>query len=205
MVTALRGLGVVFPRLTLMTAGAAEVSRLLEMCADDAAVRRYGHRALLTGLMALAGAAPAGALGAADVAVLSRAERLALPPGPTHSDPRPGRTHQYCAHHWLRSAGDCRPRRIRFPDVCQLDHRHTQSAVSVQTGCPAIESNSKLSSAHEGVAHARPGAARCGGRRIEITTHGASSRKRLSFCKESLKTRRGTRQTLLLNYVVAQY
>ena len=80
-VTALRGLALVFPRLALMTDGAAEVSRLLEMCADDAAVRRYGHRALLTGLMALAGAAPvAAALGAADVAVLSRAQRLALPP-----------------------------------------------------------------------------------------------------------------------------
>jgi Zn-dependent protease with chaperone function len=81
-VTALRGLALVFPRLSLMTDGAAEVSRLLEMCADDAAVRRYGHRALLTGLMALAGAAPTAALGAADVAVLSRAERLALPPAP---------------------------------------------------------------------------------------------------------------------------
>jgi hypothetical protein len=63
-----------------MTQGAAEVSRLLEMCADDVAVRRFGHQALLTGLMALAGATPAAALGAADIAVLSRAERLAIPP-----------------------------------------------------------------------------------------------------------------------------
>ncbi|WP_099041871.1 M56 family metallopeptidase [Mycobacterium neglectum] len=80
MVTALRGLALVFPRLALMTRGAEEVSRLLEMCADDAAARRHGHRALLTGLMALAGGAPVAALGAADVAVLNRAERLALPP-----------------------------------------------------------------------------------------------------------------------------
>lgn len=80
MVTALRGLALVLPRLALMTRGAAEVSRLLEMCADDAAARRHGNRALLTGLMALAGGAPAAALGAADVAVLNRAERLALPP-----------------------------------------------------------------------------------------------------------------------------
>ncbi|WP_102143086.1 M56 family metallopeptidase [Mycobacterium hubeiense] len=79
-VTALRGLALVFPRLALMTRGAAEVSRLLEMCADDAAARRHGKRALLTGLMALAAGAPAAALGAADVAVLNRAERLALPP-----------------------------------------------------------------------------------------------------------------------------
>jgi hypothetical protein len=50
------------------------------MCADDAAVRRYGNDALLAGLMALAGGAPTAALGAADVAVLNRAERLALPP-----------------------------------------------------------------------------------------------------------------------------
>jgi beta-lactamase regulating signal transducer with metallopeptidase domain len=80
MVTTLRGLALVFPRLALMTQGAAEVSRLLEMCADDVAVRRFGQQALLTGLMALAGATPAAALGAADIAVLSRAERLAIPP-----------------------------------------------------------------------------------------------------------------------------
>jgi Zn-dependent protease with chaperone function len=79
-VTMLRGLALVFPWLSLMTRGAAEVSRLLEMCADDAAVRRYGNDALLAGLMALAGGVPAAALGAADVAVLNRAERLALPP-----------------------------------------------------------------------------------------------------------------------------
>ncbi|CRZ14390.1 M56 family metallopeptidase [Mycolicibacterium neworleansense] len=79
-VTALRGLAMVFPRITLMTRGAVEVGRLLEMCADDAAARRFGQHTLLGGLMALAGATPAQALGAADVALLSRAERLALPP-----------------------------------------------------------------------------------------------------------------------------
>lgn len=78
--TVLRSLAVVFPRLTLMTRGANDVGRLLEMCADDAAARRHGQRTLLAGLMALAGATPAEALGAADVALLSRAERLALPP-----------------------------------------------------------------------------------------------------------------------------
>jgi Zn-dependent protease with chaperone function len=75
----LRSIAVVFARVPLMTAGAAEVSRLLEMCADDAAARRHGREALLSGLLALAGAAPAPALGAASLAVLTRAERLALP------------------------------------------------------------------------------------------------------------------------------
>ncbi len=79
-VTTLRGLALVFPWLDLMTRGSAEVSRLLELCADDAAARRYGHHVLLTGLMALAGGSPAAALGAADIAVLNRARRLADPP-----------------------------------------------------------------------------------------------------------------------------
>nr|MDT0524302.1 M56 family metallopeptidase [Streptomyces sp. DSM 41633] len=81
-VTALRGLAMVFPRVRLMTRAATDVGRLLEMCADDAAVRRHGQRSLLAGLMALAGTTPAQALGAADVALLNRAERLALPPAP---------------------------------------------------------------------------------------------------------------------------
>jgi Zn-dependent protease with chaperone function len=77
----LRSLAVVFARVPVMTEGAAEVSRLLEMCADDAAARQYGREALLSGLLALAGAAPAPALGAASIAVLTRAERLMQPPG----------------------------------------------------------------------------------------------------------------------------
>jgi Zn-dependent protease with chaperone function len=79
-VTTLRGLALVVPWLALFTRGAAEVSRLLEMCADDVAARRYGRHVLLTGLMALAGGSPAAALGAADIAVLNRAQRLAVPP-----------------------------------------------------------------------------------------------------------------------------
>lgn len=78
-VAVLRGLARVLPRSTLFTDGVTEVARLLEMCADDAAARRHGRRALLSGLMALAGAAPAPALAAADIAVLTRAERLARP------------------------------------------------------------------------------------------------------------------------------
>ena len=80
-VTALRGLAAAFPRLTLMRQGAAEVSRLLEMCADDASARRHGSDVLLSGLITMCRATPAGALAAADVAVLARVERLAMPPG----------------------------------------------------------------------------------------------------------------------------
>jgi Zn-dependent protease with chaperone function len=80
--TILRGVATVFSRLTLMDQAATEVSRLLEMCADDAAARCHGRHALVGGLMALVAAVPAGALGAADVAVLSRAQRLLSRPEP---------------------------------------------------------------------------------------------------------------------------
>ncbi len=79
-VAALRSLASVFPSLALMTGGAAEVARLLEMCADDVAVRHHGNAALLSGLRSLVDAAPAEALGAADIAVLARAERLIARP-----------------------------------------------------------------------------------------------------------------------------
>jgi Zn-dependent protease with chaperone function len=79
-VTGLRGLAAVAPRLALFTEGLQHVSRLLEMCADDAAARRHGRRALLSGLVTLCRAAPAEALAAADLAVLARAERLAAAP-----------------------------------------------------------------------------------------------------------------------------
>jgi Zn-dependent protease with chaperone function/uncharacterized membrane protein len=79
-VSALRALAAVFPRLRLITEGAQQVSQLLEMCADDVATRRHSSRALLSGLVALSTTAPAGALAAADLAVLARAERLATPP-----------------------------------------------------------------------------------------------------------------------------
>ena len=79
-VSALRALAAVFPRLSLITEGAQQVSCLLEMCADDVAARRHSSRALLSGLIALCTAAPAEALAAADLAVVARAERLASPP-----------------------------------------------------------------------------------------------------------------------------
>ena len=79
-VSVLRALAAVFPRISLITEGVQQVSRLLEMCADDVAVRRHSSRALLSGLITLCTAAPAEALAAADLAVLARAERLARPP-----------------------------------------------------------------------------------------------------------------------------
>jgi Zn-dependent protease with chaperone function len=77
-----RGLGAALPRLELFTAGATEVARLLEMCADDAAARRHGAPTVLRAMLALSSAAPIprGALGATGVDVLARAERLAAPP-----------------------------------------------------------------------------------------------------------------------------
>ncbi|MEC3974431.1 M56 family metallopeptidase [Amycolatopsis sp. H20-H5] len=79
-----RGLAAILPRIALVATGAAEIARLLEMCADDAAARTHGRGTVLQALLALSGAAPipAGALGASGVGVLARAERLAAPPGP---------------------------------------------------------------------------------------------------------------------------
>lgn len=79
-VTTLRGLAAVFPMLTLIREGLSQVSRLLEMCADDDSARRYGATTLLSGLTALCGPSPIGALAVADLAVRERAERLAMPP-----------------------------------------------------------------------------------------------------------------------------
>jgi hypothetical protein len=88
-VAVVRGLAATFPRLSLMTQGAQQVSRLLEMRADDAAAEQHGRASLLGGLLALTGSMPAtsGVLGATGVAVLARAERLA-----TVTEVRRGRT-----------------------------------------------------------------------------------------------------------------
>lgn len=67
----------------LVRAAEAEVGRLLEMCADDAAACRYGHTSLVTALVALSvGPLPELALGASGAATLSRARRLLAPPSP---------------------------------------------------------------------------------------------------------------------------
>lgn len=81
LLAATRGLATVLPRIELFTTGATEIARLLEMCADDAAVRGHGSRTVLGALLTLSGAVslPAGALGATGVGVVARAERLAAP------------------------------------------------------------------------------------------------------------------------------
>ncbi len=75
-VAALRSLTAFLPHVALFSLGAARVTALLEMCADDVAARRHGRQPLLAGLLALTGANPSHALGAASVAVLTRAQRL---------------------------------------------------------------------------------------------------------------------------------
>lgn len=77
-----RALADTAPRITLFTTGATDVARLLEMCADDRAMRTHEPRTLLHGLVALAGGpVPNGAVGAGNIAVLDRADRLASPAG----------------------------------------------------------------------------------------------------------------------------
>lgn len=77
----LRALATAMPRLPLFGHAAASVGRLVEMCADDAAARRHGRPALVSGLVALAGQKPLtdNALGAADTAAFARAMRLTSP------------------------------------------------------------------------------------------------------------------------------
>jgi Zn-dependent protease with chaperone function len=80
----LRAVATTLPGLRLFTVGAAEIARLLEMCADDKAADEHGSLPLLGGLLAIVGVvepAPPGALAAAGTAVLARAERLADPVG----------------------------------------------------------------------------------------------------------------------------
>lgn len=48
-----RGLAVVFPWFRLFTVGAAAVGRLLEMCADDVAVRIHGRDRVLAAMLAM--------------------------------------------------------------------------------------------------------------------------------------------------------
>ncbi len=78
-----RALATAMPRLRLFTIGAAEIARLVEMRADDAAARRHGGRTVISALLALSGvpALPASALGATAVGVVERVERLLVPAG----------------------------------------------------------------------------------------------------------------------------
>jgi Zn-dependent protease with chaperone function len=86
-----RALAASMPRIRLFSVAQVEVARLLEMCADDTAVRRHGPTALLSALLTLAGAEaiPSPALGASTVGVASRVSRLTEPETPAR---------RVCAH-----------------------------------------------------------------------------------------------------------
>jgi Zn-dependent protease with chaperone function len=76
-----RALATSLPRIRLFTVAQMDVARLLEMCADDSAIRRHGPTALLSALLTLAGAdaMPSHALGASTVGIVARVSRLAEP------------------------------------------------------------------------------------------------------------------------------
>ena len=87
-----RCLAAVFPAVPVFRRGSAEVARLAEMSADDAAARRAGRRPLIEALLAIGtgkpvpgkavpgGAVPGGAMAAASYAVAARVHRLLDPP-----------------------------------------------------------------------------------------------------------------------------
>ena len=77
-----RGLAAVFPAVPLFARGPQNVTRLAEMCADDAATRHSGRRTLMAALLVMAtgAAVPASALGVMACAVTARLQRLAEAP-----------------------------------------------------------------------------------------------------------------------------
>jgi Zn-dependent protease with chaperone function len=77
-----RGLAASFPGVPVFTRGPAEVARLAELCADDAAARRSGRPVLVAALVAMGTgtAVPAPALAVTSGAVTARVHRLLDPP-----------------------------------------------------------------------------------------------------------------------------
>ncbi|HXA11744.1 MAG TPA: M48 family metalloprotease [Mycobacterium sp.] len=77
-----RALASSLPGIRIFTVAEQEVSRLLEMCADDTAARAHGTATMLGAILTLAGAGPipAGALGTSTVGLSARVTRLAAPP-----------------------------------------------------------------------------------------------------------------------------
>jgi Zn-dependent protease with chaperone function len=76
-----RGLRAAFPGVPLFTTAPAEVTRLTEMCADDAASRRSGRSVLVAALLTMGTGAvvPASALAATGCDVTARVQRLMEP------------------------------------------------------------------------------------------------------------------------------
>jgi len=81
-----RGLAASFPGVPVFTQGPAEVARLAELCADDAAARRSGRSALVAALLAMGtgAAVPDPALAVTSGAVTARVHRLLDPPRRGH-------------------------------------------------------------------------------------------------------------------------
>lgn len=84
LITLARGLAGCFPGVPVFRRGPAEVARLAELCADDAAARRTGRPALAAALLAMGTGAtvPATVLAATGGAVTARVHRLLDPPRP---------------------------------------------------------------------------------------------------------------------------
>ena len=84
-----RALAKILPGMRLVTVGATDIARLVEMSADDAAARLHGPDTVVDALLALS--RPAGtateipALGAVGVGVAQRVERLLFPPDRTRA------------------------------------------------------------------------------------------------------------------------
>ena len=85
LVTLTRGLSAALPGIPLFIRAQAEVSRLTEMLADDAAARHSGRPALVAALLALGTGAPvpSRALAAAAGDVAARVQRLLQPASPS--------------------------------------------------------------------------------------------------------------------------
>ncbi|MFD6222738.1 M48 family metalloprotease [Nocardia asteroides] len=74
-----RALAGVFPRTDLFVTGAAQVARLVEMIADDAAAEIHGPAAVREALVLLAGSRTADPAATAGVALADRVRRLSPP------------------------------------------------------------------------------------------------------------------------------
>ena len=85
-----RGTAAVLPRVRLFRAGARAIARLIEMRADDVALRGHTAPALAGALLALSGGTPlaATALGATSSDVTERVERLLVPPAAERASTR---------------------------------------------------------------------------------------------------------------------
>lgn len=74
-----RALAAVLPRIDLFVTGAAQVARLVEMSADDAAVSLHGPKIVREALLALAENRTPTSLGATEVGLADRVCRLSVP------------------------------------------------------------------------------------------------------------------------------